>query len=297
MRNPVKAFRFSLFVLLFLVVLFVFSLAAADRVDIKGKIFQYCESELGYSRENLTPGNLVQGKDGKWTFSCFVKNPEEMTDGLVLGILNQDGTLNSITAPSQVSVYEWLSREIRKSLLNYQDIYHLKQLWEPRLDSIPEEETEQFVFTRDFNPIIDFLLHDIVLPDEKCIPYEEALEKSMDCIGKMNGWTEEMSKHIDIIAEAVHVPAGMDHPVYHFVYTVSSDADFQKLCLFNEEYTDAFEKKNDEMIDEEKALFGDKIPYVISIKIDAHTGEQIGDIYTEIPPVSSLAYSAIILWK
>ena len=54
----------------------------------------------------------------------------------------------------------------------------------------------------------------------------------------MNGWTPEMTDHIGIIAEVVHIPSGMDHPVYQFIYTLQSIATLARNNLYEEEYTD-----------------------------------------------------------
>ena len=88
----------------------------------------------------------------------------------------------------------------------------------------------------------------------------------------MNGWKPEMTKHIGIIAETVHIPDGMDHPVYQFIYTLASLATFEKNVVFNEEYTDEFDRMVNRMMDEEDRIFGKNQPIIISVRIDACTG-------------------------
>lgn len=272
-------------------------LAAVGRDEILRTIYQYCETELGYTREELTINNLEQYKDGSCAFSFYVNDPEPMTNALVRGSLKKDGTLDLIQGPAPVSVYEWLSQELAKAFFNYEDVYRLKQEWEPKLDSIPEEELERFNARHEHFPILDFLRHDIVLPDGQCISYETAAENSIRCIEAMNGWKPEMTKHIGIIAETVHIPDGMDHPVYQFIYTLASLATFEKNVVFNEEYTDEFDRMVNRMMDEEDRIFGKNQPIIISVRIDACTGEQIGEIYLETPPVTGYDYTAIMLWK
>ena len=75
-------------------------------------------------------------------FSFYVKNAEPQTNGLVIGSLKPDGSPNTIIGPSPISTFSWLNTEIRRCLFSYQDIYRLKQAWEPRLDQIPAEEME-----------------------------------------------------------------------------------------------------------------------------------------------------------
>ena len=152
-----------------------FARSRAEKADdIREILYQYCESELGYTRDNLTPYNLVQNEDGCWDFSFYVKDAEPMTNGLVIGSLDSNGKLVEIKGPAPVSTVEWLNEQVGKCMFSYQDIYELKQQWEPKLDSIPEKDMEFFDSIQSFNPILDFLRLDIVLPDEQCIPYEEA---------------------------------------------------------------------------------------------------------------------------
>ena len=274
-----------------------FCASRAEKLNIPEILYQYCESELGYTRENLTPYNIVQNEDGSWDFSFYVKNAEPGTNELVIGALDADGNLVEIKGPAPVSAAEWLNKEIRKCMLNYQEIYQLKQQWEPKLDSIPEKDMEIFDKIKAFNPILDFLRLDIVLPDEKCIPYEEAKQKTINVIEAMDGWKPEMTEHIDVVTEVVYIPAGMDHPVYQFIYTMRSDVELLKNNVYDREYTDEFNKKLDQMWAEEERAFNGQYPAKISIRIDAYTGEQVGETYIETPPVSGIGYTGIVLWK
>ncbi|QTE71680.1 hypothetical protein JRC49_02285 [Clostridiales bacterium FE2011] len=295
-----KFFRMVLCVLLYCLTLLIpiFSHAADNNgTGIREKIYRCIQTELGYTKEDLILNNLINNDDGSWEFSFIVKNPEEMTNGLVTGKMNADGKLKSIEAPTTVSMFEWLNQEIRKSMFNYKDVYKLKQLWVSKLDCIPEEEQKQFDRLHEYNPILDFLRHDIVLPDENCITYEKAVQQSINYIEKIDGWTTEMTKHIGIICEVVHIPSDMDHPVYQFIYTVASNAEFQKAGWLHEGYTETDSKRIRDMRSEEKKVFGRNIPCALSVRIDALTGEQVGDIYLDTPPVEDYGFTAIILWK
>ena len=279
-----------------MLLLSLWNCCTAECNDIEAAIYQYCQSVLGYSSEELSPKQIRKNEDGSLDFSFYVKNAEPQTNGLVVGSLKPDGSLNTIIGPSPISTFSWLNTEIRRCLFNYQDIYRLKQAWEPQLDQIPTEEMEKFNRLQSINPIIDFIRHEIVLPDEKCIPYEVALQKSINIIESMNGWTPEMTKHIDKIAEVVHILPNTDHPVYQFIFALASDVAFQQNALFGKEYTDSFDQMISQMQEEEEAVFGANPPLVISVRIDAYSGEQFGDIYLETPPASSYGYTAIILW-
>ena len=275
------------------------SCAFAETEDIREILYQYCESELGYTRENLTPYNIVQNEDGSWDFSFYVKNAEPGTNELVIGALDADGNLVEIKGPAPVSTMEWLNEQVSKCMFSYQDIYELKKQWEPKLDSLSEQDLADFESIQSFNPILDFLKLDIVLPDEQCIPYEEAKQKSIDVIEAMDGWKPEMTEHIDVMVELIYIPDGMDHPVWQFIYALASDVFYSKAVLSEEEYTNEMSAKNKQMMEEEKAVFGgsQNLPIHISIRIDAYTGEQVGETFLETPPVCGIGYTGIVLWK
>ena len=291
--------KFLSFIMCVLCVGSISTSAFAETDDIGEILYQYCESELGYTRENLTPYNIVQNEDGSWDFSFYVKNAEPGTNELVIGALDADGNLVEIKGPAPVSTMEWLNEQVSKCMFSYQDLYELKKQWEPKLDSLSEQDLADFESIQSFNPILDFLKLDIVLPDEKCIPYEAAKQKSIEIIEAMNGWKPEMTEHIDVMVELVYIPSGMDHPVYQFIYALASDVFFTKAALSGEEYTNEMSKKNRQMSEEEKTIFGGSknLPIHISIRIDAHTGEQVGETFLETPPVSGIGYTGIVLWK
>ncbi len=272
--------------------------SCAEKEDIREILYQYCESELGYTRDNLTPNQYVQNEDDSWDFSLYVKDADPETNGLVIGSLDSDGKLIEIQGPAPVkSVAMWLNQEVRKCMFDYRELYLLKQQWEPKLDSIPEKDMETLNAAQSFNPILDFLKLNIVLPDEKCIPYEEARQKTVEIIESMNGWKPEMTEHVDVMVELLYIPDGMDHPVWQFVYSMASSVFHQKTSLREKEYTDEVSDRYDRMADEEDAIFGQNLPCMISIRIDAYTGEQVGETYLETPPTSGVGFTGIVLWK
>ena len=271
-----------------------FCRSLADNAEIWEKAYKYCESELGYSRDDLEQDDLTRFDDGTWGFYFVVKDAPEMTDGRVSGILDTDGSLVSINGLSNLPAWEWLNGQIGKCLFSYQEIYALKKEWESKLDSFSESDMEYINSMQDFNPILDFLRLDIVLPDEKCIPYEEARQKAVGIIEAMDGWTPEKTEHIDIKAEVVYIPSGMDHPVYQFIYSTASHVHHFKSAYGLEPYMET-----QQMMDEEDKVFGGNknLPFHLSIRIDAYTGEQVGETFLDTPPVCGLTEAGIILWK
>ncbi len=289
------------FLLWIIILLPVCSFAASNRTEVREMIYQYCESELGYSRDELSFNNLSKRKNGSWDFSLCVMHPEELTDGSIRGLINQDGTMDHVDKPSPVSVSDWLSREVNRCLFSYRDIYDLSQRWASRLDSIPEEDIEEFDFMHDFNPIPELLRMNIILPDERCIPYDEALRKSIDYMEEMDGWTPEKVSHLGLHGEIVYIPQGTDHPIYRFIYSPASIAVFDRIVAMNEEYDNAMEKKVDRMEKEEDAVFGKDTPLYISVRIDAYSGNLIDKIYVHTIAQEDtwlpLTCTGMIVWK
>lgn len=271
----------------------------AESNSVWEMFYPYCESELGYTRDDLTPNQYQQYDDGGWAFSFYVKDAEPMTNGLVIGELDADGKLVEIRGPVPESIPMWLNMQIRKCMLDYRELYLLKQEWEPKLDGLLSEEDMQLLNSaKSFNPILDFLRLDIVLPDEKCIPYEEAKQKSVEIIEAIDGWTDEKTEYVDIMVEMIYIPSGMDHPVWQFIYTTASSVYHQRIVSSNIEYTDAMAKEFDRLFDKEDVIFGKDIPRAISVRIDAYTGEQVGETYYETPSSgSSLGYTGIVVYK
>ena len=275
----------------------LFTKAHGEEVVIWEMAYPYCESELGYTRDELTPNQYVHYEDGSWDFSLYVKDAEPMTNGLVIGSLDSNGKLIEIKGPVPISTAVWLNDQVSKYMFDYRELYLFKKQWEPKLDDLPEQDMALLNSAKSFNPLLDFLRLNMVLPDEKCISYEEAKQKTIDIIEAMDGWTPEMTEHVDIIVELIYIPDGMDHPVWQFIYTLASSAFRQKAVCSEKECTDEISKQFDRMFEEENIVFGENLPCVISIRIDAYSGEQIGETYIETPPVSGIGYTGIVLWK
>ncbi|MEG1571351.1 MAG: hypothetical protein RR431_09145 [Clostridia bacterium] len=223
----------------------------------------------------------------------YVKPPDESTDGMVVGEMRADGELQSIEGPKALSLYQQLDKGVKKAQRSYLSLYELKQVWEPKVQSLAISDQEAFDQHQKRNPLIDFILHDIGLPDASCISYIDAKEKAQQAIQALPGWKPEMLEHIDIELEVFHIPNGSHRPVYQFVYSLASSVAHMKALLSSEPYALDMEG----MLSEEERVFGDALPYVISIRVDAHTGEQVGEIYIETPPVTHGTAIRFVLWE
>ena len=63
--------RICLFLVSVLCFFSLFSVVCAEEASVWEMAYPYCESELGYTRDNLTPNQYVQNEDGSWDFSRF----------------------------------------------------------------------------------------------------------------------------------------------------------------------------------------------------------------------------------
>ena len=111
---------------------------------------------------------------------------------------------------------------------------------------------------------------------------------------RKNGW-----KWLFVILEVPQVSHWYNHKRQscHDIYTMASDAFQQRASFYGIEFTDEMADQFDRMFDEEDTVFEGKPPYKISIRIDAYSGEQVGETYIETPPVSGIGYTGIVLWK
>jgi len=272
--------------------------AGSNQNEIQEAFYGYCETELGYTRDEVMPYNIAQSDDGTWIISLLVKNPDPATNGLILGHLDKDGDIISIQGPTAASLKQQFGDAFAAASWHYQDMYRFKQEWESRLNSMTEEEIKEFVDMEYESYIIDFLHHTVVLPDETCISYEEARQKSIEAIEAMDGWTKEMSDYIDITMEIVHIPVGRSQPVYQFIYTYISDVYYAKAIESGEPYTDKISREYHRLSDEEDKVFGSNLPRMISVRIDAKTGELIGNVYVEVTASPTITpYMSAVLWE
>ncbi|MBR5960924.1 MAG: hypothetical protein IKZ98_07980 [Clostridia bacterium] len=257
------------------------ALAAPNQNEIIDKMLDYCEIELNIKKENLILNNIAQSDDGSWAISFFVKNADPTTNGLVIGEVKRDGSLLSIEGPSNISLKDQLSNALRVAQFSYQDMYQFAQEWRMKLDSLKDSDVEELRQGKKKKTVVDLIYHSIVLPDEKCISYEDAVNKSIEAIKEVPGWNNEMTELIDIGLEIVHIPDGGERPVYQFIYNRASHVYHIKSSIAQETYTNAKVKEYENLSKAEKKVFNNNMLRKISVCIDAYTGELVGDIYME----------------
>ena len=257
--------------------------AATSEAKAKELMYQYCEEQLGYSKEALEPYNFMRTEEGGWVFSLKVKDADPTTNGLVIGEIAEDGQLVALEGPKPIPIHEQLREALLRSERSYEAMYRLKLEWEPRLSQLSAEDLAEFDANSSNWPLIALINHDIRLPTDNDISYEEARKSAEEAILALPGWTQEMLDHIAVRFEVYHVPVNSSRPVYQFIYSLESFVGH--LEEVHSGQSDTF--NYDELRNEERRVFGKALPYVVNVRIDAQTGKAVGDIYIEVPPVSN----------
>jgi len=239
---------------------------------------QYCEDELGYPKDTITIKQYANDNDG-WAFSFMVVEPDPTTNGLIILHMDGKGNLTDITGPQPISLYQQFENAWMDAIFSYQAVYQTQQEWRPRLAHLSPEEQEDFDRNSRTRPVLAFMEHDVSLPTEQDISYEEAVQKSREAILALPGWTEEMLELIRIKGEVYHIPPNHDRPVYQFVYGLQSSVGQSIYVRSN--HAKPFDYKY--WAKREDAMFGEALPSNINVRIDAQTGALVGEVYVQTP--------------
>lgn len=256
--------------------------AAISQAEAKVLMYQHCEENLGYPKEALAPYNFIRKNEGGWAFSLTVKDADATTNGLVIGEMAEDGQLTALEGPQPISSYLQLYDGLMRSERSYEAMYRLKVEWEPRLNQLNAEELAELDRHSSFFPFIALINHDIRLPADSDVSYEDARKSAEEAILASGGWTQEMMDLIRIKIEIYHVPVGSDRPVYQFIYSLASSVGQIEALYCGKSYNFDYDK----LAKKENRVFGKALPIVISVRIDAQTGKALDDVYIEVPPLS-----------
>ncbi len=245
--------------------------ACAELSETKARelAIQYCKDELDYTRDSLCLNQYDSNKDG-WFFSFLVKDADPTTNGLIIVQMDGKGNLTDITGPQPISLYQQFQNAWRAAMQDYRAVYQFQQEWRPRMTSLSPEDKADFNRMPDQFPYLAFMEHDVLLPTDQDISYEEALAKSKEAILASPGWTAEKMALMRVKAAIYHIPKNADRPVYQFVYRPARFV--EPLDEF-----DDWEKRENE-------VFGSGLfPINVNVRIDAQTGELVGEVYVETP--------------
>ncbi len=268
------------------------ALAGITEARAKELMYHYCQ-EAGYTKDMLEPYNFIHVTGGGWAFSLKLKNADPTTNGLVIGSMTEDGKLKEIKHPEHISTYQQLYEALLTNERNYEAMYHFVLEWRAKLPHISEEDRRELEMehVRRTWPFLALLEHDIRLPEDGDISYVEAKKYAEAAILALPGWTQQKLDLMGIEFEVYHVPVGSDRAVYQFVYSLHSRVGHIAALYSGKAYSFNYDKAAKQ---EDKA-FGKALPYVVSVRIDAKTGELRGDIFVEVPPVESGHAMALVL--
>lgn len=274
-------FLFTLMICIATILIISMSLsyAAIDENKAEDLIYQYCEEQLGYSKEELELYNFIPQKGSGWSFSLKVKEADATTKGVITGELTGNGQLVKLEHQGNISVFEQILEDLRRSERSYEAMYQFKQKWAYRLSQLSDIELTELDKNKAF-PFKAFVNHDIRLPSAQDISYEQAKMKAEKAILELPGWTQEMLDHIRVKLEVYHIPVQGDRPVYQFVYDEASEVGYIEAMFSGNNYSFNYEK----LSKAERKVFGDVRLNAVSVRIDAQTGELVGEIHVQLVP-------------
>lgn len=268
---------FFLFAFSFIIMPHVY--AAVNEAEAKMAAYQYCEEQFGYPKNQQEIYDFTSRKGGGWAFGIKAKEIDGTTTAIIRGEMDKSGKLLNLQARENISLFEQLLEDLRRGERSYENMYEFKQKWELRFGQLSEEQLSEIDSHRNF-PFRAFVIHDIRLPSTTDIPYEQAKEKAKQAILALPGWTQEMVDLIRIKLEVYHVPIHSDRPVYQFIFDEASDVIRVEAFFTGDTYTYNGEK----LEKEERRVFGNVRLSSVSVRIDAQTGEHIGDIVVRLAP-------------
>lgn len=273
---------------------------ALSRDKAKEYVYSFIEQEFNYIKEELRPYSSVETETGGYAMSFKLVKEDPATDGLVVVEISKTGELVFIRGPKQLSLYEQAFYDSKKMTITVENVYNYKEKWAEKVACLSEEEKQEFERNKRSNPIYDFVMHDIRLPKETDISYEQAVACAEEAILNLPDWNKDKLDLMRICSSVYHVPVDSERAVYEFVYLSAENAAmsikvWQEVDTgFNEK---AFEK-------EAKKVFGinpvnntPHMPNDVVVRIDAQTGEVVGKPYIEYPPVFSGTFMVFVLWE
>ena len=223
--------------------------------------FALVERETGYTRDRVTPGQIV--KEGKkWGFSVTINDHPEDEDGLLVFEMDQKGNLLSMEGPEKINLDRQLEMQLKACFHREDCAWRLAEVcakWKVKLADVSEEEKAK-IWPR-YLAVVD---RGIIVPPEGALDYITAVNTAMDAAAARLGWTEDLPRMYVPIITACCTLYGEQ---VWFVY-------LEPHSRFEEEYeSDRAMAKYDQELDDAFAKVNQKPPRRIGIVIDAFTGE------------------------
>ena len=265
--------------------------AAISAAEAKEAVYQYCEEQFEYDKDQLEIYDFIARQEGGWAFGIKVLDADGTMKEIIRGEMDKNGKLLNLKERGGITLFEQLFEDYVHSQRSYEAMYAFKQKWERRLSQVDHEEMSKLDKHSSF-PFSGFVQRDILLPSDTDISYEEAKRKSEGAILGLPGWTQEMLDHLRISLEVYHKPARTNISVYQFVYRIASSVGQVEAAILGIDYTSTYNR----LSKEEDRIFGKARPWNVSVRIDERNGEQIGDIFIDTPPTKYTDLD-FILWE
>lgn len=255
-----KVFR-KIFTVCFVFLLAIASTCSYAEDNAWDMVFEQLEKETGYTRDQVV-GNQILFEDGEWLFSVTIKDHPDDEDGLLIGEMDADGNLISLTGPEKINLDTQLENDL-KSCFNYDDCYlrlaEVREKWTAKL-SVLSEEQKATIWPR----YLQVVERGIILPPEGALDFATAYETALSQAATAEGWTEDM---IHMFRHAISACCLLDESPVWFIY-------LEQHTWFDPGYeSDAAMNKYEKELEKAFAALNQAVPIKIGIVIDALTGK------------------------
>ena len=258
------------------------ALAAPTEKEMKQKAYQVLQEQLGLGKKDVTyydGGVYHDGDISIWSFTLLLKEYPADEDGVIVIDFSIDGMLKNVQSSQKISLSEQFVNDIIASIpFTIDELYALKQKWEPKLAEIEKLDTDPYSSMP--NDIRVFRLA-FSLPTEDDYPLEDAREKAKQAVLQLPGWTEEKLAMYRMYLEAFYYSEEVGKQIYQFVYAREDNINGKYADASDEIFMEAYENPL-------FALFGGDngtTPWYVSVQIDGHTGELVEEPLIAFPPV------------
>lgn len=226
------------------------------------QVFVLVEEETEYSKHQLEKGQLVY-ESGVWVFSLLVKDHPNDEDGLLVGQMDDKGSLLSLHGPNKISLNQQLERDL-KSCFNRVDCYLLlaavREKWLPILQPLSTDQLDELIAS-----YVSVIRLSIAIPNDNAIAYNDAYDAALQHLAQQPEWNDEQVGLFRMSMSAYYTPEDIGRPVYFFFFEQHS---------YMEDAYSTDQAMNNYIRDLEKAFNGEA-PYRISIMVDAANGDLV----------------------
>lgn len=221
------------------------------------------EQETGYTADQLEKNNLVFS-DGIWAFSVIVNDHPADEDGLIVGEMDSNGQLLSLTGPEKISLEQQLLTDL-KSCFNHRDCYLLLadvcQQWNEKLANADADTLAGI-----WDKYLSVLALGVSVPPNDAISYNAAYAAAWAQLITSEGWSEDMENMFRLAISAYYTLD--DVPVFFFY--------FERHSYFEAEYsTEQAMNQYRKALNAAFSAVGQVPPLSIGVLINAQTGELV----------------------